>query len=91
MMNHQCSEPTTMSTDVYGSDGTVGMKQEPQNDSLQVDDCGLNVNLIKNEPIFATPTEICKIEDIRSIKQKPDYKLCEILETFQQPAVKCEN
>ena len=71
MMDHQSSEPTTMSTVVYDSDCSVVMKQEPQNDSSQMDvtdDCGLSDNVINIAPILDNKPKIGKTENIHSIK-----------------------
>ena len=92
-MDQQSSEPTTLSTDVYDSDDTVMVKQEPQNDFSQMDamdDCGLNENFINIAPIIDNEAEICNIEEIHPIKQEPDNKWCESSETSHQPSVKHE-
>ena len=94
MMDQQSSEPTTQSTVAYDSDGSVVMKQEPQNhfSHLNVmDDCGLNGNVINIEPIVDNKTKICKIENVYSIKQEPHHKWCELYGTFHHPTVKREN
>ena len=83
-MDHQSSELTKRSPGVYGSDGSAMVKQEPQNDYLQME----SVNDSSGEVINIAPvieqTEICKIEDIHSMKQ-------EISETTHQPAVEAES
>ena len=92
MMDQQNSEPITLSTVVYDSDGSVVMKQEPQNDSSQVDaadDCDLNENVINIAPIMGNQTGICKIEDVHTIKNEPHENWCELSENYQ-PAVKRE-
>ena len=88
MMEQQSSEPTTTSAVVYDSDGSVVMKQEPQNDSSQMDvtdDSGV----INIAPIIANKTEICKIEKVSSIKKELHETWCELSENYQ-PAVKRE-
>ena len=93
-MDQQSSEPTTISTIVYESDGSVVMKQEPQNDSSQMDvtdNCGLSDNVMNIAPILDNNTKICKIEDVHSIKQEYHHKWCELYETSHEPAVKREN
>ena len=85
-MDQQSSQPTTMSTD-----GSDMMKQEPQNDTSQMDDGGLNVNVINIAPIIDNKIKICKIEDVHSIKQEHHEEWCELYETSHQPAVKVEN
>ena len=94
MMGQQSSESTTQSTIVYDSDGSVVMKQEPQNHFSQLDvmnDCGLNENVLNIEPIVDNKTKICKIENVYSIKQEPHDKWCELYGTFHHPTVKREN
>ena len=93
-MDQQSSEPTTISTIVYDSDGSVVMKQEAQNDSSQmdvIDNCGLSDNIINIVPILDNKTKICKIEDVYSIKREYHHKWCELYETSHEPAVKREN
>ena len=90
MMDQQSSEPTTISTIVYDSDGSVVMKQEPQNDSSQMDvtdNCGLS----DNAPIHDDKIKICKTGDVYSVKQEYHHKWCELYETSDEPAVKREN
>ena len=92
MMDQQSSEPTTLSTDVYDSDGSVMVKQEPLNDSSHmdsVDDCGLVENVINIAPSIDNQTGICRIEYICSIKKEPHEKWCELSENYQ-PVVKLE-
>ena len=92
MMDQQSSEPT--STVAYDSDGSVVIKQEPQNDFSQMDimdDCGLNENVLNIAPIVDNKTRICKIGDVYSIKQEPHDKWCESYDTSHHPAVKREN
>ena len=94
MMDQQSSEPTTQSTVVHDSDGSVVMKQEPQNYFSQMDvmdDCGFNEKVINIEPIVDNKTKICKIEDVYSIKQELRDKWCELYGTSHYPAVKREN
>ena len=94
MMDQQSSEPTTQSTDAYDSDGSVVIKQEPQNDFSQMDimdDCGLNENVLNIAPIVDNKTAICKIENVYSIKQESHDKWCELYDTSHDPAVKREN
>ena len=94
MIDQQSSEPTTQSTVAYDSDGSVVMKQEPQNHFSQMDvmdDCGLNRNVFNIEPIVDNKTKICKIENVYSIKQEPHDKWCELYGTSHHPAVKREN
>ena len=94
MMDQRSSEPTTQSTIVYDSDGSVVMKQEPRHDASQMDimdDCGWNKNVINIEPIVDNKTTICKIGDVYSIKQEPHHKWCELYGTSHHPAVKREN
>ena len=90
MMGQRSSELTTQSTIVYDS---VVMKQEPQHDFSQIDvmdDCGLNGNVINIAPIVDNNTNICKIENVYSIKQEPHDKWCELYGTSHHPAVKRE-
>ena len=92
-MDQLSSEPTTPSTDVYDFDGSVVVKQEPQNDFSQMDamdNCGLNEKVINIAPIIDNEAEICNIEEIHSIKQEPDNKWCESSEASLQPSVICE-
>ena len=94
MMDQQSSEPTTQSTVAYDSDGSVVMKQEPQNDFSQMDImdvCGLNENVLNIATIPDNKTAICKIGDVYSIKQEPHDKWCELYGTSHHPAVKREN
>ena len=94
MMDQQSSEPTTQSTVAYDSDGSVVIKQEPQNDFSQMDimdDCCLNENVLNIAPIPDNTTAICKIEDVYSIKQESHDKWCESYDTSHHPAVKREN
>ena len=81
-------KPKTRSTDVYGSDGSAIVKQEPQNDYPQMESSGEVINIA---PIINSQTEICKIEDIHSITQEPHYKPYNLSETAHQPAVEAEN
>ena len=93
-MDQQSSQPTTQSTIVYDFDGSVVMKQEPQNDFSQLDvmdDCGLNINVINIAPIIDNKTKLCKLEDLPSIKQEIHEEWCELYDTSHQLAVKVEN
>ena len=88
MMDQQSTEPTTLSTDVYDSDGSVVMKQEPQNDSSQMN-VTYDIGVINIAPIIDNQSEICKIENFHSIKKEPHENLCEISEGYQ-PSVTLE-
>ena len=93
-MDQQSSEPTTISTVVYESDGSVVMKQEPQNDSSQMDvtdNCGLSDKVMNIAPILDNNNKICKIEDVCSIKREYHHKWCELYETSHHSAIKSEN
>ena len=84
-MDQQSSEPTTISKDDYDSDGSVVLKLEPLNDFSEMDvtdDSGV----INIAPIIDNKTEICKIEEIYSIKKEPHEKWFELSENYQ-PAV----
>ena len=92
MMDQESSEPTTISTIVYDSDGSVVMKQEPQSDFSQIDvkdDCDFNSNVINIAPIIDNKTGIPKTEDFHLIKQEPHSTWCELSENYQ-PAVNHE-
>ena len=94
MMDQQSSEPTTPSPIGYASDGSVVMKQEPQNESSQVDavnDCVLSDNVINIAPFLENQTEVCKIEDVHSVKQETLCNWCKSSESDHQLAVKQEN
>ena len=84
MMDQQSSELTPLSTDVYDSDGSVVVKQEPLNDSSHVTNAIGVINIAP--PIIDNETEMCKIENLHSIKKEPHENLCEISESYQ-PAV----
>ena len=90
-MDHQTSEPTTRYTDVYGSYGSAIVKQEPQNDYLQMESVNDSIEVSNIAPIVNNQSEICKIEDIYSITLESYYKWCEISENSFHPAMKAEN
>ena len=90
-MDHQTSEPTTRYTDVYCSDGLAMVKQEPQNDCIQMESVGDSIKGINIAPIFNNQTKICEIEDIRSIKHESYYNWCELSANSYHPAMKSED
>ena len=92
MMDQQSSEPTSLSTDVHNSHGSVVIKQELYNDSAQMDvtdDCGLSDNVINIAPIIGNQSELSKMGNIHSLKKDPHENWCELSENYQ-PAIKLE-
>ena len=90
-VDHQTSEPTTRYTDVYCFDGLAMVKQEPQNDCIQMESVDDSIKVNNIAPIFNSQTKICEIEDIRSIKQESYYNWCELSANPYHPAMKSEN
>ena len=91
-MDQQSSEPTSLSTDVHNSHGSVVIKQELHNDSAQMDvtdDCGLSDNVINIAPIIGNQSEFGKMGNIHSLKKDPHENWCELSENYQ-PAIKLE-
>ena len=91
MMDLQISETTARSTDVYGSDGSAMVKQKPQNDYPQMESVNDSIEVINIAPTINSQTEICKIEEVHSIKQESYNQWWEFSENYYPPAVKVEN
>ena len=87
-MDPQTSEPTTISTDVYGSDGSAIVKQEPQNDYPQMESSSEVINIA---PIINNQTKICKILEVHSIKQESYNQWYEFSKNSYPPVMKAEN